>query len=67
MGLFVLPPKPRDECTSNDFVQTAIDSLKLWRSCGEDPRNDYMIKMAIDYLNEAMYKTRFVEQRDEVE
>jgi hypothetical protein len=58
MGLFVLPPKPKEEMVAEDYVNTAIDSLELWRTCGCDQRNDYMITMAITYLNDAMRKLR---------
>lgn len=58
MGLFALPPKPKEECTPVDFVDTAIHNLKLWKDNGSSRENDYLVTMAISYLNDAMRKLR---------
>ena len=56
MGLFSLPPKPIDDCTAEELVDTAIANLKLWK---ENPDCDYLIfTFAIPQLNDAMRKLR---------
>lgn len=58
MGLFSLPSKPREQCTAIDFVDTAQNNLKLWKDLGGHQDHDYLVTMAISYLNDAMRKLR---------
>lgn len=61
MGLFVLPNKPEDQCSAEDFVDTAIANLKLWK---ENPDCDYLIAtFTIPYLQNAMRKLRPINAR----
>jgi hypothetical protein len=58
MGLFALPPKPRAECTAEDFIDTAMWNLKLWKDDGCKHEHDYLVTMSISYLNDAMRQMR---------
>ena len=58
MGLFALPPKPYDDCSAQDFVDTAKHNLKLWEDLGCQREYDYLVTMAIGDLNNAMRKLR---------
>ena len=59
MRLFDLPPKPREECTAQDFVDTAMWNLKLWKDGGCKREHDHLITMSLSHLNDAMRKLRF--------
>lgn len=66
MGLFALPPKTFDECSAQDFVDTAKHNIKLWEDLGSDRQNDYLVQMAISDLNNAMRKLRPIDDNDPV-
>lgn len=67
MGLFVLPPRLTGECTPEELVDTAIANLNLWRQQNADQNYEYMIQMAMSYLNEAMAKIRPVGPANELD
>lgn len=53
MGLFCLPKKPIEECTSVDLIKSAIDNLVLWQS---NQTCDYLLYMAVSLLQDARDK-----------